>query len=108
MDDSPDLPRDEVARALPALIRQALESYRTFMDQGEPDNEDAKAFAAHQSACKAAVAHVDALFRLQRLTAPQGGDGARASASGGARREDPLNQMVRDARSAVGAAGDAD
>lgn len=106
MDDPPDLPRKEVTRALPALIRQALASYRTFMEQ-DPKHDDAKAFAAHQAACKAAVAHLDALFRLQRLAVPQGADAGRDGYGGDARRDDPLNQLIREARSAVGQAGDA-
>lgn len=45
-------------------IDRALESYARFSALDIPD--DAKGFAAHHAACKAAVAHIDALLRLSR------------------------------------------
>lgn len=47
-----------------SAIHRALDSYARFSAQDAP--EDAKGFAAHHAACKAAVAHVDYLLRLSR------------------------------------------
>lgn len=52
--------------AIGSAIHRALESYARFSAQDVPD--DAKGFAAHHTACKAAVAHVDYLLRLSRWT----------------------------------------
>ncbi|RDD60195.1 hypothetical protein [Ferruginivarius sediminum] len=111
MTHAPDDARGEVAEALPALVRQALARYtefaRSFDDKDANDKEkhdkekEAKAFAAYQSACKAAVGHLDALFRLQRLAEPQKGEAGGGADSRG-RRENPLNDLVREARTAVG------
>jgi hypothetical protein len=117
MTHAPDDVRGEVAGALPALIRQALARYTEFArsfeardanDKERNDNKErndkekhAKAFAAYQSACKAAVGHLDALFRLQRLAEPQKGEAGGGADSRG-RRENPLNDLVREARTAVG------
>lgn len=50
-----------------SAIDRALGSYARFSALDIPD--DAKGFAAHHAACKAAVAHIDALLRLSRWTA---------------------------------------
>lgn len=49
-----------------SAIDRALQSYARFSACDIPD--DAKGFAAHHAACKAAVAHIDALLRLTRWT----------------------------------------
>ena len=51
-----------LAGQLPALIDTAVESYRRFALADPP--EDAKSYAAQQTACKAALAHLDLLLRL--------------------------------------------
>jgi len=58
------------------LVR-AVETYRQFSDTAPPS--DAKEFAAYQAACKAALAHLEALLKLVRLvttsTNAESGDG---------------------------------
>lgn len=47
---------------LPDAITRVVESYTSFSHQSMP--LDAKEFAAHHSACKAALMHLDALFKI--------------------------------------------
>lgn len=54
--------RAQIAEYLPDAVDQALESYRNFYKK--TDFEDAKDFASHHSACKAAIAHVELLLKL--------------------------------------------
>lgn len=56
--------RSELEDRLPDLLAAALARYIEFSETPSP--EDAKGFAAHQSACKAALAHLDALLKLHR------------------------------------------
>lgn len=57
----------------PELLSAAVASYRDFA--GAPVPTDAKGFAAHHAACKAALAHVEVLLRLGRsLNAPPESD----------------------------------
>ncbi len=58
------LTRQNVGEFLPDAISKALDSYYVFMDQAVPD--DAKGFAAHHSACKVAIAHVELLLKLAK------------------------------------------
>lgn len=51
-----------VRRRLPKLIRKGLADYAAFAATTPPD--DAKGFAAHQTACKSALAHLDAAAKL--------------------------------------------
>jgi pyrroloquinoline quinone (PQQ) biosynthesis protein C len=55
-----------ISAQLEAAATRVIESYRTFMND-EPEAGDARAFAAHHAACKAALAHLDLLMRLARL-----------------------------------------
>ncbi len=54
--------RATVRRRLPKLMRKAMTDYAAFAAQPAPD--DAKGFAGHQAACKAALAHLDAGAKL--------------------------------------------
>lgn len=65
-DPSPDLAvlRGDLAAVLPPLITAAADSYRGFAAAAAPD--DAKGFAAHHAACKAALAHMELLIKLAR------------------------------------------
>lgn len=45
-----------------------LRTYQDFMAQVTADN--AKDFTAHHTACKAALAHIEALLKLHQLCAP--------------------------------------
>lgn len=58
--------RAQISAQLEAAATRVIESYRTFMND-EPEAGDARAFAAHHAACKAALAHLDLLMRLARL-----------------------------------------
>lgn len=74
-----DRPHEILARGLAALLPEAiartLESYRRYALGDPPVAEDApldpKAFAAHHAACRAALAHLDALAKLVRLAAEE-------------------------------------
>lgn len=54
-----------IALSLPDAIAKALESYHLFMQQEIA--EDAKSFAAHHSAAKVAIAHVELLLKLAKI-----------------------------------------
>ena len=58
---------------LPDAISQALKSYYMFVQQDSP--EEAKAFSAHHSACKVAIAHIELLIKLARWADIQDEDG---------------------------------
>jgi len=75
--------RVKIAKYLPDAIECALVSYRQFYDQSTFEN--AKDFAAHHAACKAAIAHVELLLKLARWAEIEGGDG------------DPLAELLADA-----------
>lgn len=49
---------------LPDRIGKALNDYEAFHDEQPP--ADAKGFAAHQAACRTALAHIDMLTKLLR------------------------------------------
>jgi hypothetical protein len=70
-DDPWDTLRKDVARRLPDLIDKALAAYAHFAGTLPPD--DAKAFAAHQASCRAALAHVHLLVKLAEWA--RSGDG---------------------------------
>jgi hypothetical protein len=59
-----DQTKKRILTFLPDAISQALKSYYTFMQQDSPD--EAKAFSAHHSACKVAIAHIELLIKLAR------------------------------------------
>lgn len=56
--------RGLLSQALPALIQSTAQSYEAFTTMEVP--EDAKGFAAHHAACKAALSHVELLTKLAR------------------------------------------
>ncbi|NVJ92514.1 MAG: hypothetical protein HWE34_12690 [Methylocystaceae bacterium] len=56
--------RTLLCNLLPSLIQSATVSYEAFSDAEVP--EDAKGFAAHHAACKAALSHVELLTKLVR------------------------------------------
>ena len=87
--------RAEVAAALPPLIRETLAVYERFAAKDPP--EDAKEFTAFQGACKAALAHLEALLKLERSLTPESetpdGEAANESAV--------LTQRIAEARAAL-------
>ena len=84
--------RRSAKRRLPKQLRKALADYVTFA--ALPPPEDAKGFAAHQAACKAALAHLDAGLKL--LAWAENRSGPRQSGA-----EAELNDMIRAAEAAV-------
>jgi hypothetical protein len=57
--------RDKIAAFLPDALKHSLGSYHQFIISDErPD--DAKSFAAHHSACKVAIAHIELLLKLAK------------------------------------------
>jgi adenosylmethionine-8-amino-7-oxononanoate aminotransferase len=58
--------RGQISAQLETAASRVIESYHSFMND-EPEAGDARAFAAHHAACKAALAHLDLLLKLARL-----------------------------------------
>lgn len=88
-----------VATQVDQAIERAIASYHAFA-QAEPQSTDPKEFAAHHAACKAALAHLDLLLKIARITqtpAPGTGDTA----------DDRLATLA-EAREAVGAIASGD
>ncbi len=54
--------KQTLGNALPQQLDDIIASYNSFAKTAPP--EDAKGFAAHHSACKAALAHLDQLIKL--------------------------------------------
>lgn len=92
----PDL-RARLSHDLPRHIGTALAAYDGFA-AGEA-GEDAKAFAAHHTACKAALAHVDMLIKLLRWAEGEGGG---AEETG----ETDVTVLLARARAALGQDGE--
>jgi pyrroloquinoline quinone (PQQ) biosynthesis protein C len=88
--------RAQISAQLETAATRVIESYRTFMND-EPDAGDARAFAAHHAACKAALAHLDLLMRLARAVGiePDAAEGSEENA-----------RLLAEARAAL--AGDED
>jgi hypothetical protein len=58
--------RATLKEALPDALRHAVETYRTLAFGPVP--EDAKGFQQYQAACKAGLAHIEALLKLADAT----------------------------------------
>ncbi|WP_439579033.1 hypothetical protein [Elioraea sp.] len=56
-----------VATQVDQAIERAIASYHAFA-KDEPTSTDPKEFAAHHAACKAALAHLDLLLKIARIT----------------------------------------
>ena len=76
---------DLLSVILPAAARRAIGAYEIFSSI-PPDGGDAKEFGAFQTACKAAVGHLTALYQLQRLVAAAVGAEAGTGAASEGRR----------------------
>ncbi|WP_343868951.1 hypothetical protein [Caenispirillum bisanense] len=74
-----------------------MAAYDAFSATAAPD--DAKGFAAHHAACKAALAHVEVLVKLLRWAAPPALPAGAAAAGGGG--DDDLARLIAAARSAM-------
>ena len=87
--------RATLAEELPERIAAVLAAYDTFAGMVVADK--AKAFAAHHTACKAALAHADLLVRLLKWAE----GGVTSGAVGGTEAEGPEALLAR-ARAALG------
>lgn len=83
-----------LAARLPERAAAAVADYEAFSAQPPPD--DAKGFAAHHAACKAALAHVEAAVKLLRWAAPP--EPAATAPDAGA---DDLARLIAEARAAL-------
>ncbi len=86
---------DLLSVILPAATRRAVGSYEIFSSI-PPDGGDAKEFGAFQTACKAAVTHLTALYQLQRLVAA-----ASAPKPGSASKDDGYAEIYDRARARI-------
>ncbi len=95
------LPREELIAALPGALDHALAAYREALAQ--PGAEEPRAFAAQQAACKAALAHIEALLKLARGLEDERFQQAAASESSGGEagesQEQALTRLLAEARS---------
>lgn len=68
LDTSASSPAQDVLKLVemlaPMAASQALQSYERFADTLPSSEDDAKAFAAHHSACKAALSHLETLLKM--------------------------------------------
>ena len=85
--------RHAVRSRLPKLLRKAMADYAAFAALPAPD--DAKGFAGHQAACKAALAHLDAGAKLLTWAEGPGPGGDEA---------DDLARLIQAAEDAVATA----
>lgn len=60
--------RHDLYQRLPGLIDLALRRYLVFTREDPPT--EPKAFGAYSTACRAALNHLEQLFKLARLAAP--------------------------------------
>ena len=81
-DQNREVPAELLTAILPAAIERAISAYQYFSSGPLPS--EAKEFGSFQTACKAAIGHLTALFQLQRLTAAV----SAASKPGGSSPED--------------------
>ncbi|MBL6934017.1 MAG: hypothetical protein ISR48_01255 [Alphaproteobacteria bacterium] len=88
----------DVVGEMPALIQGAVAQYRDFSSLPPP--LDAKGFAAHHAACRATLAHVEALTKLSRWLA--GGTGEAGQKDAAETSETPEN-LLGEARAAIAA-----
>ncbi len=79
--------KQALAATLPQRLAAVMEGYDRFTAQPPP--EDAKGFAAHHAAAKAALAHLDLLVKLVRWC------------SGEAKPEDGTAALLAQARQAL-------
>jgi hypothetical protein len=89
--------KGQIAAQVDQAIARVIASYHAFAKTA-PMSADPKEFAAHHAACKAALAHLDLLLKIARITetpAPGTGDAP-----------DERLALVAQAREAVGGRAD--
>jgi hypothetical protein len=67
--------RARIAQLLPQALEASLESYHKFVTTGI-DPQATKDFAAHHTAAKVALAHINLLMKLASMIDVPGGDSA--------------------------------
>ncbi|MFO1152119.1 MAG: hypothetical protein U1E42_00435 [Rhodospirillales bacterium] len=92
-DDVWDGLRHDLVARLPRLLDKALSTYAYFANTPPPEN--VKEFAAFQSSCRAALAHVHLLLKLAEW--------ARASDAGefGSETHIDIDRLIQEAESAI-------
>lgn len=83
--------RGLVAAEIDRAIERVVASYRAFAS-AQPIATDAKEFAAHHAACKAALAHLDLLLKIAKITETPAANG---------QTDDERLALVAEARAAV-------
>lgn len=83
--------RDDLLGRLPRLLDKALSTYIYFANTPPPEN--VKEFAAFQSSCRAALAHVHLLLKLAEW--------ARAGETGAIEGETHIDQLLEQAEAAL-------
>ncbi|MCW9039386.1 MAG: hypothetical protein OQJ76_02735 [Rhodospirillales bacterium] len=91
MTEQLDAVRRAVMDGLPGFIARAHQAYADFSEDGAEGAEAAKAFSAHHAACKAALAHIEALVKLSRW----------AAAEDGSAQDDGAEALIAEARAAL-------
>src|SRR3954463_10589774 len=86
---------DLLSVILPTATRRAIGAYEIFSSI-PLDSGDTKEFGAFQTACKAAVGHLTALYQLQRLVAA-----VAAPKPGATSREDEYAEIYDRARARI-------
>ena len=56
--------KTKIKKIMPLFINETLDRYSDFYNSENPS--DAKEFSAHHSACKSALAHIEALLKIAR------------------------------------------
>lgn len=92
--------KKNLKQALPQKIAEAIASYNEFTMMDVP--EDAKSFSAHHSACKSAMAHIDALLKLARWSEEE------FLKDDKSREKDDLSILLKKAKEAIGQEGGED
>lgn len=87
------MPQEHLRSRFSQYLASALGRYESFLN-GKAPPDDPKDFAVHQSACRAALSHIDLLFKLVRRAETE---------DGGAPRQDgvPARDLIARAEAAV-------
>ncbi|MGC2855990.1 hypothetical protein ACM64Y_10990 [Novispirillum sp. DQ9] len=93
--------RADLAGRLPGRIRALLADYETFATAAAAPLEEAKGYAVHHAACKAALQHADMLVKLLRWAEGGEPEPAATTATAGGRPGDDLGRLLARARDAV-------
>jgi len=95
--------RAEFLQSLPGDINRARNAYRR-MAQAAALKMDAKSFAAHQTACKAGLSHLEGLIKLLRWASGPDGAAENDKAKSPAMEEEEIRKLIAEARGALAGA----